>query len=638
MTGTLLGARWTVAGFALLLPLAHAALARADGWPVWPLPAALAGGAALRALAGGGAVAAVLLAVAPVWQVLYGGPEVTLFQDLMPWMAFGAAGLARPRGETAAGPAWRAALTAWGAIVALAAPVVAARELDFSRYALGPSTLDAPWGFAPYQTAAFVLVTAEAQLLALLLFEWAVSATAGERRRAWRALVPGLVVAAVVAVWQQLVDPMLLSRDPWTRLHRAAGTLFDANAMGALLALSAPILAAPASGPVRIPAWLWAGAVWASALAGIIATGSRASLAAAGVALVLVVLRTGRPRHWLAMAVAAAGIAGVAAAFWAAPEGERSTGNAVGRLAGSVSALATGGRAAFTELLWTRDGYGPAARALIAEHPWTGGGVGAFGALVGDYATAAGLPRLPSDNAQNWWLHQLAEFGAAGALPMLAASLLAGLACGRAVRMPEGAGAAGALIVLGLLSLVSPPTQHPIIQVVIGLVVSEAVVRAGRLVRAGRPGASVGAAIWVLALACAGATAVEGARSLRPSLRAVRFQTPFDYGFDATETTSFGPGRWSAPEAAAVFAPSGRAVALDVFVPHDDVAASPVRVTISDAHGPVCTLHVHDHGPHACEIPTRAPAWMLVRLEVSRPWRPGGGPARGAFVNARFVP
>lgn len=635
MRGPLQAARWTTGGAALLLPLAHAALTAAAGWPAWPVLAGVAAGMLAGALVGRAAVAVGLLALAPVWQVVYGREEAALFEAVMPWLAFGAAGLARPPAGFPAAPGWRAVLVAWGLLVSLTAPVVAARELDFSRWAIGTPTINAASGTAPADAAALVLVAAEAQLVALLLFEWAVAATAAERRRAWRALGPGLAAAAAVAVWQQLVDPSTLSREPWTGLRRAAGTLFDANAMGALLALSAPVLAAPALGPARMPAGLWVAVVWTTALAAIVATGSRAALAAGVVALAIVVLRAGRPRHWLAMAAV---VAALAWSVRATPVGERATGDAVGRLAGSLSTLVAEGPGAIWQTFWIRDGYGPAARALIAEHPWTGGGVGAFGALVGDYATVAGLARLPADNAQNWWLHQAAEFGAAGALPLFAASLLAGLAGVRAARVPGGADAAGALAGLGVLSLVSPPTQHPIVQVVTGLVVAHGVAVAGAPGRAAGGGVATGIAAWVLALGCASATVVEGVRSLRPSLRAVRFETVFAFGFGAPEATPFGTGRWTAPEAAAVFGPSGRAVALEVIVPHADVATAPVRVTIGDVDGPVCTLEVRDHAPHGCEIPTRAPAWTLVRLRVSRPGAADGGAARSAVVNARFVP
>ena len=69
------------------------------------------------------------------------------------------------------------------------------------------------------------------------------------------------------------------------------------------------------------------------------------------------------------------------------------------------------------ELLWERFGYGPAAIQMIKEHPIDGVGVGMFHTLVMDFAATRGY-FIPTDNAQNWFRHILAEFGVVGAIPM----------------------------------------------------------------------------------------------------------------------------------------------------------------------------------------------------------------------------
>ena len=67
--------------------------------------------------------------------------------------------------------------------------------------------------------------------------------------------------------------------------------------------------------------------------------------------------------------------------------------------------------------LWERDGYGLAAMRAVAEHPWTGVGIGAFALLAPErlfHLETGGL--IPADNAQNWWRHQIAELGFIGAV------------------------------------------------------------------------------------------------------------------------------------------------------------------------------------------------------------------------------
>lgn len=640
MTPSLLAARYVVAAAILAAPVAHAALAHGQGHPSWPTAVMLAIGLALRAVAGASAVATVALAVAPLWQVLMrpldpGGAV----EFVMPWLALLGAGLAQPVPGGWRSPApWLPFVAGWGLVLALTGPVVVARELDFPRVTFDMFARDVVMAGAPPQGALFALLVLQAQLAALLVFDWYAGASETTRRRAWQALTPGAAVAVAVAVWQQGADPALLSREPWIRLHRAAGTFFDANAMAALAALAAPVLASRFVRPGLAPAWIWSPLVWAAATAAVVATGSRTSLAALAVVAAIGLAAGGTTRRWWALGgVATAGVA-TFAYLASHPWPELATGNAIERLAGSLSAFASTGPDSLSRLLWTRDGYGPTAMALIAEHPWVGGGVGTFVTLVGDYArVTVGVP-LPADNAQNWWRHQVAELGLVGALPALACSALAAVVLARGVRRREQAGAVAPLAGLGLMSLVSPPTQHPIIQVVTALVVAHAAcaVAAGqaRLPRRGRGGLI----IWPLALACAAGIAVEGWRTFRPSYRAVRFHTFYSYGVTDTVVTPFGEGRWAAPRSLAVLGPGGTTLVTRVVAPHDDVAARPVRITVSDRQGVVCAVDARDHSPFECRLPVARDGWTLVRVDVDRLWQWDAGVPKAALVSARFEP
>ena len=54
---------------------------------------------------------------------------------------------------------------------------------------------------------------------------------------------------------------------------------------------------------------------------------------------------------------------------------------------------------------------------MIGEHPLLGVGVGSFHLLTADYGALTGYEgHLVPDNAQNWFRHQLAEFGILGGL------------------------------------------------------------------------------------------------------------------------------------------------------------------------------------------------------------------------------
>jgi hypothetical protein len=291
------------------------------------------------------------------------------------------------------------------------------------------------------------------------------------------------------------------------------------------------------------------------------------------------------------------------------------------------------------KVLWYRDGYGPAAMSIIAEHPWTGVGPGAFGAVVGFYSPPEAGVILPADNAQNWWRHQWAELGLLGALPAFACSLLAALAAIGALRSPTPAWALPVLG-LGVLSLVSPPVQHPLLQVLVGALVSGCVLAARGDGPAPRPPApSWSAAVWLAAIGCAAGLAAAGWTAYRPAFRAMRFQQVYSYGFSGEVPGPMGPGRWAATRAVGVFAaPPGTVLSLGVTLPHQDLATRPVAVTVSDRYGVVCREVVATPAPIACRIPTRAGEWMVAQVAVARAWDRENGQERAAFVTARFDP
>src|SRR5438128_6397476 len=58
--------------------------------------------------------------------------------------------------------------------------------------------------------------------------------------------------------------------------------------------------------------------------------------------------------------------------------------------------------------LWSRGGYGTVATRMVRDYPLTGVGVGSFNWMAPDYWREMANDKLPFDNAQNWWRHQVA--------------------------------------------------------------------------------------------------------------------------------------------------------------------------------------------------------------------------------------
>ncbi len=519
-------------------------------------------------------------------------------------------------------------------------PFNALRELDFTLYTIGAGAPVGSLGPSAQVAAAHVTLAAAAQLVALLLFDWAWGASLGQRRQAWLALAPGVALACGIAMWQYGVDPAFLSREPWIALGRAAGPFFDANAMGALAALIGVSLARPSLRPLAIPSPVWVGAWVALAVAGVAGSGSRTALAALMVCAVIVVLATMRRRRQVLALVGAGALLAVVGGIGSGQD-QIGTGNAAGRLAATVRQVFEGGVTGAWEVVWRRDGYGPASMAAIADHPWVGVGPGAFGNVIADYARLELGHALPPDNAQNWWRQQLADLGLVGSIGPMLCAVLALVAVLRSWRRPADSSVYRTmpLAAAGLMALVSPPTQHPVLQVLVGLLVAEAV--APRKVAdtpqaSARPWRPAAVLVWAVAIVCLTGLTWEGWTSFRPPHRAARFHFAYNYGLSAPVQTPFGDGRWAARRSVAVFPPDGPVLVARVVLPHDDLARLPVVVTISDGDDVVCRHEARDRSAFECRLAVPDGRWPLVEVDVSRAWRTEGGTEQAALVSGRF--
>ncbi len=303
-------------------------------------------------------------------------------------------------------------------------------------------------------------------------------------------LAASAVITALAAIYQRFVDIAWLSGDPWIRLGRATGLMGDANPMGVVTALWAPLVLAAllwtgtaATTPgaegsayqrfvgrhgLRIAAgWALALVLWTAAWA----SGARSTLilfAAGALGLGLGwTIRRGRRGRQVALGLAAAGVVIAVALVLAVPRMPPSS--PLGRLAATVPSGSAG--AAFYELLWRRDGYGLAAIEAIRERPLNGIGIGQFPRRAPEYYARVERRAIPPDNAQSLWRHTLAERGLLGTLPIAWLTVLTMRALVRRTSDPRRAVMHAVVAGLGVVLAFGYPVQDPAVAVTLATLV-----------------------------------------------------------------------------------------------------------------------------------------------------------------------
>jgi hypothetical protein len=402
-------------------------------------------------------------AIAPAFLRLLAGREGPILDVV--WMAGLAGGLLRVgqwRQWTMPFP-WNVLIGGWALALALAWPVLVAREVGFRGAGLHDTGAINSWSMLPApQAAMWILYVVLAQLLGALWLEWARQARThlGLPLRLVHPLWVGATIASIVAIVQGTVDLGFLSTGFWASLKRATGTMLDANSYGVCAALAAPVgfLGMRALAP-RAPAA--AVAVFAVNFAGLWLSGSRTALLCGVVGAVALIVGLWRERRssspstnaavWVPLGVVAVLVVVLVTA----------TVSPIQRAFDIPS-----GRAGLAAL-WNRGGYGPIAVRMTREFPLTGVGVGSYRILAPDYWRAMANDSLPLDNAQNWWRHQVAELGVFGGALIIAFSVLVGwrVVAGREGD-PDVASAStvrGLLLGLGATSLFGMPTQNPLV-------------------------------------------------------------------------------------------------------------------------------------------------------------------------------
>jgi O-antigen ligase len=478
---------------------------------------------------------------------------------------------------------WRAPLVAWALIVAISATIVACRELDFNLALLFHSRLPSEaLGGVPRFTVGWVLEVATILVLGILWFDWLFGVSAIHFRHA---IVAPLALSALamcaVAIYQLFVDVTWLNQTVYGGFGRASGTLLDANVMGTLAALWIGGIAVYARG-MKQRQWLALGLGVPAAWIAVWASGSRTAFGAAAVVTAFVLAdfltqsdRPGRRERQYLSAIVAAALAGL---IVAAASGV--VAGPLGRFRGMIEH--GGSISGVMSELWNRNGYGHHAVEMISEHPAVGVGVGMFHELVSDYAAMDG-DVATSDNAQNWYRHQLAEFGVVGSIAWIAwvVSFAVFVVRRHPHAKPGALTARGMLIAFGAISLVGMPGQLVVVVITFWTLACWFV----RLAGDAEPGSRPGGRTWTVVAALCAIFFVGTLRlawgDLRVPWREARMNRPFSYGFYAPESDGAGgTQRWARQRAAIVLDTPSDPLAITIGVNHFDIAEHPVEAKV----------------------------------------------------------
>jgi O-antigen ligase/polysaccharide polymerase Wzy-like membrane protein len=597
------------------------------------------------------AVVATAAAVAPVaLAALTGTAALNVFYTVILSALFGALLPTLPRNGWRLPLSWRLPIVAWALTLSFGWPVMIVREAGLRLGTLRDTgTLDSWALLTTPQVESWILYVAITQLAGVVWLDWLFGPGAEERtRNPVHGLWIGATLASVVAIVQGTIAMSFLNAEPWIGLRRAAGTMLDANAYGAVAAVAGPLafVSLPRLMNRQVPALQasvlainWAGA-WMS--------GSRTALLCGLFATLLLTYELVRTsaRDEIASRNTWSLLAGVAVVVLVLAVG-----------AGAIGPLERMRSGTPVQELWTRGGYGSVATRMVRDYPLTGVGIGSFNWMAPDYWREIANDKLPFDNAQNWWRHQVAELGLIASLPILFWSVwMAWLVVTRrasAAHRLESQTLRGLLIGIGAASLVGMPTQNPLVLLMFFACAArfEILTRGERLPsvdpRIPNPESRIPAIAWaaafLIAIGYAGAQLVLARGPLKPLERAAHTNRDYIIGTYPSEPLPQGQFRWTRRRATFALAAQSRHLMIRYHVEHPDVATHPVRLLIATPCQTIVDRLFTDMSVdgQALELP-EGQTRVVFDTEVSRTWSPAdfGKPDRrdlGAAVEADFV-
>lgn len=268
---------------------------------------------------------------------------------------------------------------------------------------------------------------------------------------------------------------------------------------------------------------------------------------------------------------------------------------------------------------------------MIRDYPLAGIGVGAFHTVVHYFALESAGLRIPPDNAQNWFRHQLAEFGILGSIGWVlwVVTFLCRLGF-RSGERPEAA-LRGPIIGLTLASLVGMPGQDPAVALTFWVLAFWYAMKTGE--RFADPRMST--VSWSLIFILAGAYTATHALSvdLRPPFRAARYDLDYTYRFDFN-----GPRHiWTAGHAVTVPLATDNWLKLTYWVEHPDADQNRVQVDIWRDGEHIVDRRVSRNVPVTQYVPVTAGKRFVLEVKVDRTFVSDGA-ERGLAMRWEFVP
>ena len=479
---------------------------------------------------------------------------------------------------------WRTPLALWALVCIVATIVVFGREMDFYPVLLSERGVvnSVTGGGGPAFVTQWVLHVGLILLIGIVWFDWLFGARLDMHKDIATPLLVSCLMLAAVSMYQLFVDFSFLNNNVFGGLGRASGTMFDANASGNIAGFWVGGAIIWASGLTRwkVPlaaftvtaAWL---TVWASGSRGAFLLALSCTLFAL-FAFRDVILRL--PRR-MSTAQLAAAVVMLALIGWTATYVNPQIVGPLTRIRETIPAASVSSIGNFAWRMWDRDGYGSAALAMIDQFPAFGIGVGGYHLMLDDFVRG---PLLPPDNAQNWFRHQLAEFGLVGSVGWMAWTLLFGwFVLTPKPQAPNTAIVArGALIGFAIVSLVGVPAQS------LPVAITFWTFAFWYASLAGEPGAAPilarrWVAVAVVTLVFLAGTAYAATTSLRLASRAQRAGFTFKYGlYEPERDAEFGEVRWARQRSAIVIDALSRRMEVSVAVNHHDIQERPVDAKV----------------------------------------------------------
>ncbi len=526
---------------------------------------------------------------------------------------------------------WRVLLGGWALTLALAWPVLVAREVGFDPRGVFDTGTVNSWAFlAAPQVVGWILHVVLVQLVGLLWLEWlmrrtAVPSPSPPLTREGHALWIGATAGSMVAIYQGIVDAGFLTTAQWASLGRVTGLMLDANGYGVVAALAGPFaVVAIAALRLRHGALLAAAALGVN-WAGLWMSGSRTALACGAIAAAALAIGLLRGRNapvavFIGLACALAAAAAMIALLSTATGPWQRLQELAGRSAPQTA-----------QALWDRGGYGDIATRMIRTYPLAGVGVGTYHWLAPDYWRLTANDRLPFDNAQNWWRHQVAELGVLGSLPLLAWGVVLAWTLlrpgGARDRAAEGVTLRGLLLGLAVISLVGMPTENPVVLIWFFYLVARLVATLDRervLTIGWQPGPAAWLAVATLAIAYAAGQAMLARGPLHVVQRALDADRDYISGVYAPEELPGGVAfRWTRQDARFMLVTRTPWMLVRGWLAHPDLAEHPVDVRLATPCEVVWERTIDS--PERFTVAIRLPPGqgrVTLSTHVSRTWNP----------------